>query len=227
MLAFILIFFVETAVFAGAIFFVFKKRSGSGGAKSVELDNALAERRSLKDEIEKILSEMVGVEELHGRTHELIGLKETARMERGRVTITQAELETLETRLRELEEIERELEASGVETREELKILNKKEKELATKNEQLKAQLSDSAQQLEAMLKELEVSSQVQEEIDSIKLALLQTQQRIDTLLEQIAQGNEHYFTLKQRYDALDIEYAQLFERFSEAEAAVSAEQQK
>lgn len=225
MLLFIIGFIVETALLGAAIYFLFNKKAGGGNSKSTELELALNERREVKEEIEKIISEMVSVDELHGRTHELLTMKESARMERGRVTITQAELETLETRLRELEEIERELEASGIETKEELKILNKKEKELAAKNEQLKAQINASAQQMEATLKELEVSSQVQEEIDSIKLALLQTQERIDTLLEQIEQGNEHYFTLKQRYDALDIEYAQLFERFSEAEAALNAEQ--
>ncbi len=53
-----------------------------------------------------------------------------------------------------------------------------------------------------------------------MKAELLQTLERIDMLLVQIEQGNEQYFIMKRRYDALDIEYAQLFEKFSEAESA-------
>jgi hypothetical protein len=35
----------------------------------------------------------------------------------------------------------------------------------------------------------------------------------------QIEAGNEQYFILKQVYDALDIEYAQLYEKFADAGA--------
>jgi hypothetical protein len=32
----------------------------------------------------------------------------------------------------------------------------------------------------------------------------------------EIQKGNDQYFILKKRYDALDIEYAQLYEKFAE-----------
>jgi len=48
---------------------------------------------------------------------------------------------------------------------------------------------------------------------------LTMAEEKIDTLILQIEIGNEQYFTLKRRYDALDIEYAQLYEKFSESEA--------
>ena len=137
---------------------------------------------------------------------------------RGRITITQAELETVEGRLRELEEIERELEASGIETKEEINILEKKQADLASKNQTLQGKISESTQKLEAILGEMEFTAQQQEQIDAMKSQLLQTQEKIDTLLVQCEEGNQQYFILKQRYDALDIEYAQLYEKFAEAE---------
>jgi chromosome segregation ATPase len=152
-----------------------------------------------------------------------LDISESLKAERGRNTITQAELETVEGRLRELEEIERELEASGIETKEELKILNKKERELSNKNDALKEEIAASMQKVGELMSQMQVSAEMQAQVDEMKVDLLQTQDKIAMLLQQIEQGNEQYFILKKRYDALDIEYAQLFEKFSEAEAALGS----
>jgi chromosome segregation ATPase len=56
----------------------------------------------------------------------------------------------------------------------------------------------------------------MQEQITRAKSELLKTEQQIQTLLEEIQAGNEQYFILKKRFDALDIEYAQLYEKFAE-----------
>jgi chromosome segregation ATPase len=158
---------------------------------------------------------MIDVGSIRELISELGGLEESLKAERGRITITQAELETVETRLRELEEIERELEASAIETKEELNILKKKEKELRSKNDELKQRIAEATGGLEKLLSEVELSSQAQEQMTAMQTELLATQEKIDVLILQIEQGNEQYFILKKRYDALDIEYAQLYEKFS------------
>jgi hypothetical protein len=56
-------------------------------------------------------------------------------------------------------------------------------------------------------------------QLEAIKTDLLRTEQKTDELLMQIEAGNEQYFILKQVYDALDIEYAQLYEKFADAGA--------
>jgi len=185
----------------------------------------LKEKKELIAKVQELFGRMVPMEEVREKGRALKLLQESLKTERGRITITQAELETVENRLRELEEISRELEASGVETKEELNILKKKEKELTTKNENLKQQIAASMAQIDEMLTQLQLNAELAAQVEAMKADLLATQEKIDTLLLEIEQGNEQYFVLKKRYDALDIEYAQLFEKFSEAEALVAKAQ--
>ena len=77
-----------------------------------------------RKKFEEIYGKMVPFPDLAEKVLETRSYEESLKAERGRITITQAELETVETRLRELDEIERELEASALETKEELNIRN-------------------------------------------------------------------------------------------------------
>lgn len=207
---------LESAGAISLLFFITKKL---GGGKDDSLENLKDESKKKMDiceKVENLRRQAVDIEELKKRVQELLVAKESLKAERGRVTISQAELETIEIRLRELDEIARELEASSVETKEEMKILKKKENDLAQKNDNLRQQITDSVQQVSALMGQIEISAQVQEQIDRARTELLSTEGRVVTLLMQIQEGNEQYFILKQRYDALDIEYAQLYEKFSE-----------
>lgn len=217
-----LVIVVALAEVAG-LGFLLKMRLGQGSRSAVaetgRLTAALDERNELAAEYQAILEGMIEAPELQAKEQEFTAARELLKSERGRNTITQAELETVESRLRELEEIERELEASGIETKEELKILKKKEKDLLQKNDSLKQQIEASTAKLQQLFQEIELSAQMQEQVMSMQTDLIQTQTQIDTLLLQIEQCNEHYFSFKRRYDALDIEYAQLYEKFSAAES--------
>ena len=211
---------VEASIVIGVLFFVMHSKQSSREHIVGKLEAEVLTRKETIGELESLMRNTIEAAQLAEKTLTLTAIKEALKVERGRVTITQAELETVEDRLREFEEIERELEASGVEAKEELKILNKKAAELARKNDALKDQLSESNQALNELLKELEGNSQQQAHIEAIQTQILQTQEKVTTLLTEIEEATEQYFLLKQRYDALDIEYAQLYEKFSEAEAA-------
>lgn len=215
---------IEALGIGAALFLISKKKKDALGSSLGLLENAKKERSELLAEVESLVRNMVPPDVVGSKGATLLGLRESLKVERGRITITQAELETVESRLRELEEIERELEASGVETKEELKILSKKERDLAQKNDALKTQISDSLKQYDELVTELQLSAEIQAEVDKMRTELLNSQERIDLLLTQIEDGNEQYFRLKKRYDALDIEYAQLYEKFAEAEAATNSE---
>jgi chromosome segregation ATPase len=216
------------AIVVVALLYRFKSAVGS---QSSEVEAIVAKELGAKQELvaklRALYSTMVDTNSARNKIREIKALQETLKAERGRITITQAELETVETRLRELEEIERELEASGLETKEELTILEKKQRELVGKNDALKTKIADSAQQWEQLLKEIESNSQLFERAQAAKMELITTEERISTLMLQIEQGNEQYFILKRRYDALDIEYAQLYEKFSESEQAVTSARDK
>jgi chromosome segregation ATPase len=71
---------------------------------------------------------------------------------------------------------------------------------------------------MQQLMGELQLSAELTAQIQRMQTELLSSQEKVDTLSLNIEQGNEQYFILKKRYDALDIEYAQLFEKFSAAE---------
>jgi chromosome segregation ATPase len=159
---------------------------------------------------------MADAEEYEQANKELATSRESLKAERGRVIILQAELEGIEVRLRELDEINRELEASALETREELKILQKREGELKTKNQELRVQIADSTVKMEALMSEIEMSVQMQEQVKLMRADLLRCEEQVETLMNEIQKGNEQYFVSKRRYDALDVEYAQLYQQYIE-----------
>ena len=225
----ILFLLLGLGISGGAIAYmlvILKQKGGTSGSSVVQkYKDELVRRKGIVDEIEGLYTQMVDLKNLQQQGKILITVKEALKTERGRTTITQAELETVEARLRELEEIERELAASNIDTQEEIKILEKKKADLGSKNSALKEQISMSLSQIDNVMGELELSSQAREQVESMKVEILQTQEKIETILLQIEQANEQYFVLKKRYDALDIEYAQLYEKFSAAEEA--AKEQK
>lgn len=194
---------------------VAKKMSSS--RKFIEnMEKELNFMKETHEKVQTLFDQMIDVGSLREKAQEMRAVQESLKAERGRVTITQAELETVESRLRELEEIERELDASGVEAKEELNILKAKEEELNKKNEKLKLQFADATAELDKMMGTIEQNAQLEELVHSAKQNMLQTQSQIETMIMQIEEGNDQYCSLKKRYDALDIEYAQLFEKFSE-----------
>lgn len=211
---------VTTGASAGALMLLVARQRGGIARNIGNLKNELEQKQATKRRIEELYEQMIDASSLHQLAADLLGLEESLKAERGRITITQAEIETVETRLRELEEIERELEASALETKEELNILQKKEATLRKSNEELKEKIASATQRIEQLLSEIEMSAQVKDQITSMQTELLKTQEKIDVLMLQVEQGNEQYFVLKKRYDALDIEYAQLYEKFAISEEA-------
>jgi chromosome segregation ATPase len=118
--------------------------------------------------------------------------------------------------MRELEEIGRELEASQTETKEELKILRRKEDDMRDKNNSLRGQIADSLAKMDALIEEIELTAQMQNQVAFMKSELLKSEEKIQPMLNLIQDTNEQYFNLKRRYDALDVEYAQLYQQLTE-----------
>jgi chromosome segregation ATPase len=201
----------------GFFLFILAKKMNSGTTETTSnLEAEVALKAQLNERLQTLVSEMADFGEIKEKIAELVVARESLKAERGRVTITQAELETIEVRLRELDEIARELEASMTETKEELKILQRKEKDLSNKNEALREQIQNSLVKMDEIISQIELTAQMQEQVARARGELVRTEEQIQTLLTQIQEGNEQYFILKKRFDALDIEYAQLYEKFSE-----------
>ena len=208
---------IELLIICGVLIFLQTRSGAKASANIVMYDEELEKRQKLFNDIAQQLKNRVPWITLRAVATDLTEAKEIIKQERGRVTITQAELETVENRLRELDEVEREIQASGIETKEELRILNKKEKDLRSKNDALKTKIQETIEKFNSIASQLESNSQLLAQIESIRTDLLKTEQKSDELLIQIEAGNEQYFILKTVYDALDIEYAQLYEKFADS----------
>lgn len=215
----------------GAMFVVFRLFSE---AKHYEL--ALSQGlKVLEDEIASKKKVIEGVEDLKNnlcRPEEYAKIKgevgsydEKLRVERGRVTITEAELDALETRLREMEEIERELQASAVEFTREVDMLKTQESGLAERAQDLRKQLDRSLGELDRLLVQIGDSVVAKEKITEAKTQVLQIQDKVEWYRQEFANVNVKYLSLKKAYDALDIEYAQLYEKQNELEAARAKQQ--
>lgn len=201
----------------GALVFNRARHLNDGKLADYELlTDEVRQKEDLWNKVESIRVELAGEEEFSACAKKFLGARESLKAERGRVTITQAELESVEGRLRELEEISRELEASTMETKEELKILKRKELDLKEKNDGLRTQIAESTEKMDALMAEIEMTAQMQERVSVMKSELLRAEEQIQTLLNEILISNEQYFNLKRRYDALDVEYAQLYQQLTE-----------
>jgi chromosome segregation ATPase len=214
-----LVFFlaVGQAFLVGA--FLFRRALLAGkeaNAGNNQVKEEVATKRELWSRLESIRQEMASPADYEKAKAELNVARESLKAERGRVIITQAELESVEVRLRELDEVNRELEASAIETKEELKVLQKREGELKTKNEELRVQIAHSTTKMEALMSEIEMSVQMQEQVKVMKADLLKAEEQVETLMNEIQKGNEQYSISKRRYDALDVEYAQLYQQYIE-----------
>lgn len=216
-----LIFFsiIISGAIAGGLYYIGSQKTSALDSVVKEAKDQFDKKTALIEEFKLAYAELVPARDFRVVGRELNDIVQKIRAERGRITITQAELEAVENRLRELDEIERELEASALETREELAILEKKAQEIKDKNKRLQTELQASMAEIDEMMKSLELTAQQQEQIDNMKAELASCQSQIDSVLVAIEQCNEHYVHMKKRYDALDIEYAQLYEKFTEAEA--------
>ena len=210
------------------IIFIFLLAAGSiGGVLFVKLNQrkALLEtnisrlkaegkaKQTVLEEISEIALGLISPGAIDKMKKKVEELDETLRAEKGRLTITQAELDAVETRLRELEEVERELEASSIEAAKEVEMLRSQERDIQARNEKLKEQLQLSMDQIDILLDQFHSSQATVDQLHAMKAQLEQTQEKIEFYSAQLAEINKSYMDLKNAYDALDIEYAQLYEK--------------
>jgi len=208
----------QAILLAGFVFL--RARAASAGRERMyqAVLDEVEQKRELWEEVKQLSQKMADPSELASSVKSFTVARESLKAERGRVTIAEAELDMIEVRLRELEELHRELEASRTETKEELRILERKEGELRLRNDQLRTQISEANVKIETIMREIELSAQMQEEVVTLQAELLRSEEQVETLLNEIQRGNEQYFILKRRYDALDVEYAQLYQQFNEGQ---------
>ncbi len=208
----------------GGAFFVaamLKKRFSAGDEQVKKNISIIKNEAKAKEEILRELAQLsLGL--ASSQYFEQLGdqirtCEEELRAERGRLTITDAELEAVDVRLRELEELKRELEMSNIDAIRELELLKAQERDMSSQNESLRGQLRSSTEQLDMLLDMLASSAEAVAHLQSAKAQLIEAEQKATFYESQITLLNQKYVSLKRAYDALDIEYAQLYEKQQQA----------
>jgi len=133
--------------------------------------------------------------------------------EKGKQAIAEAEIEALDIRLRELEELKRELEVSNMDAIKEVEMLKAQERDMANKNLGIQDQLKNSLDQIEILVSMLSSNAKAVEQLNKSKTELIEVEKNIAFYEIEITKINKQYVVLKKAYDALDIEYAQLYEK--------------
>lgn len=177
------------------------------------LKDEMQTKESIFRELQDINLGLTSPEEVKSLQTEVQQLQNSVKAEQGRISITQAELDAVETRLRELQEVERELESSQITALKEIEMLQSQERHLAEENQILHGKVSANFDRLEIILGQLHSSQEAMDSLAQAKTTVSKSMQEIEWYTEDIAKLNKKYVELKNAYDALDIEYAQLYEK--------------
>lgn len=175
-------------------------------------------RIDLLKHLRHIIQGLINIERLISVEKEKSKLEEQLELEQGRVAITESELESVDLRQKELEELKKELEISNLDVVKELEFLQSQEKDLQNRNDSLKVELNKSLEQIDSLMEALQNSTESIAKLTAAKNELIETQKKCEAINQEISQINNRYMMLKRAYDALDIEYAQLYEKQQMAE---------
>jgi hypothetical protein len=179
------------------------------------LQDEMEEKKKILENLAKISVGLITTDECNAAKESLTKAKENLEAEKGKATILQAESEAVDIRLRELEEIERELDSSGIEAAREMEMLRAQDRDIEARNNSLFEQIESSSIVFDKVGNASKGDPEVLELIAKVKGDLELTEQRLRQFQDELPNLNEKYMSLKRAYDALDIEYAQLYEKQS------------
>lgn len=212
----IIVLFVVASAFIS--FTLFRKVNGQ---KVIIIENLrilqdeLEEKKRILENLAKISVGLITAEDCQSAKTNLTKVKEGLDAERGKATILQAESEAVDVRLRELEEIERELDSSGVEAAREMEMLRAQDRDIDFRNTTLFAMFEQGVIVFDKAGAASRGDPEVADIIAKVKSDIEAAEQRLKQFQEELPNLNEKYMALKKAYDALDIEYAQLYEKQS------------
>lgn len=207
---------VEAIFISGIVFFLSLRDRMRIQSINSKLKENLSQNMFMIQRIKTVMDQIVPFKSLKKEVKALLKAKDLLNLEKGRYSITAAELEAIDKRLRELEEIERELEASNLETKKELDLLEGKYRELKGKNESLVLHIQENSVEYAKTISDLELNEGLVKETNRVKEKFDEIQSQTKSLTEQLENGKNQYVILKRRFDALDIEYAQLYEKYAQ-----------
>jgi chromosome segregation ATPase len=211
----IIVLLVYAATGAFVFFRVSGKRKEIIQAQELNLKIARDELEAKQEHLKELLDISLGLvrnEDVLALDAMLDDLQASINAEKGRVTITETEVDAIEIRLRELGELKRELEVSNMDALREVEMLKSQERDLANQNEALLEKLTEANDQVDILFN-MFPDEGIQSNFNKVKEEISEIQTKLGFYQSEVGNINQQYVVLKKAYDALDIEYAQLYEK--------------
>lgn len=181
----------------------------------VNTQEEYAAKKKILEDLAVAAQGLISEAEVEAFKASLVDFENQINTERGKCAVAEAELDALDVRLRELEELRRELEVSNMDAIKEVEMLRTQERDISNQNEAINAQLQSSVEQIDILLDVLHANVGAVTQLNKTRNEMIQTEKSIAYYEEEIAKINQQYVGLKRAYDALDIEYAQLYKKGS------------
>lgn len=177
------------------------------------LEGEYAKKKEVLESLAVALPGLISSEDLESERDGLTEFEALINTTSGKCAITEAEIEALDIRLRELEELGRELEVSKLDALKEIEMLKAQERDMSKQNQAINSQLMNSMEQIDFLLDVLNANVEATEQLNKIRAEMLEVEKKTNYYEEETNKINQNYVGLKRAYDALDIEYAQLYEK--------------
>ncbi|MBP9837106.1 MAG: hypothetical protein KBC84_00180 [Proteobacteria bacterium] len=198
-------------------YFLFIKKSD---VIKISLDDHLGEIARLKEEKKSYLVDLANIalgnaskKEIDQLQLQISELEQEVASKKGQIALTEAELESLNTRIKELEEAKMEAEWNHGTAQQEITQLEEDQKSIQTEIESLKKQLQEAIDKLDTLFELLVGVSGSEEALNKAKAELQNAENQLSEYTIEFAKLSKKYIVLKQDYDALDVEYAELYEQ--------------
>jgi len=191
---------------------------GSANSKDQNLLDLKREANSLETELRLLEEEIkcfIPAEEGYAFFELISELQNSVNLEQSKVNISSLELTVLEKRLREFSDLDQEFESSELETKELIKGFTTSLTELSGKVSQLDSQLPV----VNEALNQLREVPDFETFFSDMQSTLSEAIADFRSLTELFSQSFDLVHYLKVRFDALDVEFAELYERFGELDS--------
>lgn len=192
-----------------------KEKAFVSGAKNLfkDIEIDISDKKEVLNEVYQLARKTISTADLDKLKSDVKKIESAVGKSREAFEKVEGEHAKKEAELKELRELEAELETSESQAKEHLLVLEEENKRMQVENEELLDRLQETLSTLDKLMVELEEIKGAAEQLNEAKTQMLESQGKIEFYETDIQQISQNTIDLKSAYDALDIEYAQLYEK--------------
>jgi chromosome segregation ATPase len=218
-LFFIFIFFIVCIILGGAVLLFRAMRLRNIFLYGSESDKQCLEQGLFYlEKVYNMLLSHIERNQVDSKEGDFFELKKTREFVEKNYLELKEQVETVKQKIADLDAITSDLRTSMLESSQEMEMLRTQENGLRDKTSELKKELDKVLKKCDQLMIDFSSSQDLVQALKKAKAEALESQDKIFWYQEKITEINMNYMQLKRVYDALDIEYTQLYERSNSEE---------